>query len=325
MTDFTLLVLSHLIQLYIVNLNISDQIHNLLQLNLLQRSPYEFHDYFSYSLVYGIHLKSARVVLLISGIIILIGVIAESYFRKTGIPDILFLMALGVVLGPVLGIVSFNTMIKFVPYFSALALVMIMFDGGSSLNVGDIFKTARLSFILSILSFIGSVTVVTLIALYGLHWQFINSLLLAVMVGETGPVVVFSLLKRLPVSDAAKTTMGIDSVISSILSIIVVFILIGAMTSGGFQVFLIWTALAKFIGVGLVLGFGVGIPWMYIDSKIGSTKHAYLLTIGILFALYFFARELGESGALTALVFGLILGNRKFFSRRLKMTLPEIS
>jgi len=37
------------------------------------------------------------------------------------------------------------------------------------------------------------------------------------------------------------------------------------------------------------------------------------------------AQSFGESGALTALVFGLMLGNRKRISRYLKLKLPEIS
>jgi len=50
-----------------------------------------------------------------------------------------------------------------------------------------------------------------------------------------------------------------------------------------------------------------------------------MLTLGILFVLFFFARSFGESGALTALVFGLMLGNKKLFSRYLRFKLPELS
>ena len=63
------------------------------------------------------------------------------------------------------------------------------------------------------------------------------------------------------------------------------------------------------MAVGLILGLGVGIPWMYISTKLGKAKHSYMLTLGVLFVLFFMANTFGESGALTALVFGLMLGN----------------
>jgi cell volume regulation protein A len=49
-----------------------------------------------------------------------------------------------------------------------------------------------------------------------------------------------------------------------------------------------------------------------------------MLTLGILFVLFFLAVSFGESGALTALVFGLMLGNRNNLAKILKFKLPRI-
>jgi cell volume regulation protein A len=73
----------------------------------------------------------------------------------------------------------------------------------------------------------------------------------------------------------------------------------------------------------LILGFGVGIPWMFVISKLSNAQHNYMLTLGVLFLLFFLANSFGESGALTALVFGLMLGNKKYFLKKLKIKLPE--
>jgi len=48
-----------------------------------------------------------------------------------------------------------------------------------------------------------------------------------------------------------------------------------------------------------------------------------MLTIGMIFLLFFLATSFGESGALTALVFGLMLGKKTYFSRLLKIKFPE--
>ncbi len=60
------------------------------------------------------------------------------------------------------------------------------------------------------------------------------------------------------------------------------------------------------------------------QQSLGNAQHAYMLTLGILFVLFFLANSFGESGALTALVFGLMLGNKKHLSRILKFKLPKI-
>ena len=59
---------------------------------------------------------------------------------------------------------------------------------------------------------------------------------------------------------------------------------------------------------------------MFVTTKLCKCSTlAYMLTLGILFVLYFMAQSFGESGALTALVFGLMLGNRYRLSRYLRI------
>ncbi|GFN39633.1 MAG: hypothetical protein YK1309IOTA_640001, partial [Marine Group I thaumarchaeote] len=66
-------------------------------------------------------IASAQVVLLAAGITIFLGVAGEAFFKKTGIPDIAFLLILGVLIGPVFGIIQPAAVIQVVPYFAAVA------------------------------------------------------------------------------------------------------------------------------------------------------------------------------------------------------------
>ncbi|KKL06407.1 hypothetical protein LCGC14_2596340 [marine sediment metagenome] len=99
-------------------------------------------------------IASAPIVLLAAGITIFLGVAGEAFFKRTGIPDIAFLMVLGVIIGPVLGIIQTDTVLEIVPYFAALALIIIMFDGGLNLDIKQIMKTAHFALVLAILGFI---------------------------------------------------------------------------------------------------------------------------------------------------------------------------
>ena len=270
-------------------------------------------------------IAAAHVVLLAAGVTIFLGVAGEAFFKKTGIPDIAFLMILGVIIGPVLGIIQPDVVIEVVPYFAALALIIIMFDGGLNLDLKNMVKTAHFAIMLTILGFAASMVIVTMLAHYGLGWELLDSILLSSIVGGSSSIIVFGLVRQLKVSEETRSMLSFESALTDILSTIVAFIMFQAVLSGFFDIDLLGVTFGRAVAVGLLLGLGVGIPWMFVTAKLSNAQHSYMLTLGILFVLYFMAQSFGESGALTALVFGLMLGNRKRISRYLKLKLPEIS
>ena len=269
-------------------------------------------------------IASAHVVLLAAGVVIFLGVAGEAFFKKTGIPDVAFLMVLGVIIGPVLGIIQAETVIQVVPYFAALALIIIMFDGGLNLDIKHVVKTAHFSFTLAILGFILSVIIISVATHYALGWMWLESILLGSIVGGSSSAIVFGLVRNIKISEETKSMLSFESALTDILATIIAFILFEAVLLGHFDLQTLEETLGRAIIVGLVLGFGVGIPWMYVSTKLGNAQHAYMLTLGILFVLFFLANSFGESGALTALVFGLMLGNKSHLARILKFKLPRI-
>ncbi|HSB57530.1 MAG TPA: cation:proton antiporter [Nitrosopumilaceae archaeon] len=268
---------------------------------------------------------SAPILLLAAAVIIFLGVAGEAFFKKTGIPDIAFLMILGVIIGPILGIIPTGIVIKVVPYFAAIALIIIMFDGGLNLEIRNIIKTAHYSVLLAILGFITSVIAVTLLMFYGLGWGLIESILLAAMVGGSSSIIVFVLARRLPISDETKSMLSLESAITDILVTISAFVLIDVLVSGQFNPQLVLGSFGRSVAVGLVLGFGIGIPWTYVTTKLRDAQHSYMLTIGILFVIFFAEKSLGGTGALAPLIFGLMLGNKQLLSRYLGFKIPEIN
>ncbi len=269
-------------------------------------------------------IASADVILLAAGIVIFLGVAGEAFFKKTGIPDVAFLMILGVIIGPVLGIIQPEAVIQVVPYFAALALIIIMFDGGLNLDIKHVVKTAHFSSTLAILGFILSVVMISLAAHFALGWAWLESILLGSIVGGSSSAIVFGLVRNIKISEETKSMLSFESALTDILATIIAFILFEAVLAGHFDIETLQETIGRAIVVGLVLGLGVGIPWMYVSTKLGNAQHAYMLTLGILFVLFFLANSFGESGALTALVFGLMIGNRNHLSRILKFKISKI-
>lgn len=270
-------------------------------------------------------IMSAPVLLLAAAITIFLGVIGEAFFKKTGIPDIAFLMILGVIIGPVLGIISTDQVSKVVPYFAAIALIIIMFDGGLNLDIRHVVRTAHYAVLLSILGFVTSVIAVTIVAFYGLSWNIPESILLGTIVGGSSSIIVFGLVRQLPISDDVKSMLSLESAITDILVTITAFVLFDIIISGQFNPELAMSSFGRSVAVGLALGFGIGIPWTFVTTRLQNAQHAYMLTIGILFVIFFAEKSLGGTGALAPLIFGLMLGNKQLLSHYLKFKIPEMT
>jgi cell volume regulation protein A len=269
-------------------------------------------------------IAEAHVILLAAGVVIFLGVAGEAFFKKTGIPDVAFLMILGVIIGPVFGLIQPEAVIQVVPYFAALALIIIMFDGGLNLDIKHVIKTAHFSFTLAVLGFILSVVMVSVGAHFALGWAWLDSILLASIVGGSSSAIVFGLVRNIKISEETKSMLSFESALTDILATIFAFILFEAILAGHFDIETLQETIGRAVVVGLVLGFGVGIPWMYVSTKLGNAQHAYMLTLGVLFVLFFLANSFGESGALTALVFGLMIGNKNHLAKILRFKLPRI-
>lgn len=270
-------------------------------------------------------IASAPVVLLAAGTVVFLGVAGEAFFKRTGIPDVAFLMILGVVIGPLLGIISHDVVIAIVPYFAAVALIIIMFDGGRSLDLRSMARTAHFAFGLAIAGFVASLAAVAAMAHFWIGWPLLDSVLLGSIVGGSSSAIVFGLVRNIRLSESARSMLSFESALTDILSTIIAFIMFQAVLTGGLTLAVLSETIGTAVVVGLVLGLGVGIPWMYVTTKLGNAQHAYMLTLGILFVLFFIANTFGESGALTALVFGLMLGNKAVLSRifRFKIRMIE--
>jgi len=269
-------------------------------------------------------IAEAHVILLAAGVVIFLGVAGEAFFKKTGIPDVAFLMILGVIIGPVFGLIQPEAVIQVVPYFAALALIIIMFDGGLNLDIKHVIKTAHFSVTLAVLGFVLSVVMISIAAHFALGWAWLDSILLASIVGGSSSAIVFGLVRNIKISEETKSMLSFESALTDILATIVAFILFEAILAGHFDLQTLQETIGRAVIVGLVLGFGVGIPWMYISTKFGNAQHAYMLTLGVLFVLFFLANSFGESGALTALVFGLMIGNKSHLAKILRFKLPRI-
>src|SRR5688572_23052673 len=125
------------------------------------------------------------------------GVVASLAFRRTGVPDILFLIALGVLLGPVAGIVDVDGLRSVVPFVGAVAIVIILFDGGLEIKLRDLGEGVRAGVFLAFFVFVATAASCTLVGhvVGGFPWA--NAALLGMAFGGAGVLIVIPLVRAL--------------------------------------------------------------------------------------------------------------------------------
>ncbi|MDE1832654.1 MAG: cation:proton antiporter [Thaumarchaeota archaeon] len=168
--------------------DVSGPINNVLHSNIIKTEISKLNHNLAPMIFQNTNLTSPQVILLAIAVIVFVGVAGEAFFRKTGIPEILFLIVVGFVLGPIFGVIDASAAFKIIPYFASLALIIIMFDGGLSLDIKTVIRTAHYSLLLAILSFTATIAIVSTLAVFVLGWEWINAILLGSILGGISPI-----------------------------------------------------------------------------------------------------------------------------------------
>lgn len=258
--------------------------------------------------------------------IFLIGTFGEVVFTRTKVPDVVWLVVVGILIGPVLGIVSRATLLSIAPYFSALTLVLVLFEGGSRLDLVQLYRAAARSVLLSILSFLFSAIAVTLVSrlmveagLLPGSWDWHQELLIGLIVGGTSPIVIMAAIARAGVPPEAANLISLESALSDVLCIVAVSSVIGIFKSGEVGDGP-WLDLVRSFGLGILLGVAGGMLWLLLLEWLKDNEHAYPITLSALLLLYVVVEEVGGSGALGVLSFAVVVGNAGHIGRSVNIT-----
>jgi cell volume regulation protein A len=264
--------------------------------------------------------------LILGGAIIVIGFLSNYLFERTGLPDMLFLIVLGMLVGPATGLVDATSVMSFAPYLAALALVFILFDGGMTMNIYRVFSESPRAAVLATAGFALSAVVA---GLFMYLFVFPNvsplySLLFGTIVGGSSSIIVMSLASRIKLSERGSTILSLESAINDILCIVLSLVIIEIVVlKGTVDLTTIAKSLASRFSIGAMLGIVIGISWLSMLKRIVKASYSYMLTLGIALLAYALSEFLGGSGALCSLLFGIMLGNEKEIYGILRMKKPS--
>jgi cell volume regulation protein A len=255
---------------------------------------------------------------LVAAVIIILGFLGEEFFNRTSIPDSILLLLFGVLLGPIFQLFAHEELLAITPYFAALALIIILFDGGLNMDIREAVKNSPRAVVLAITGWILNVLVTAFLCKYLLGWRLLNGLLLGSIVGGGSSIIVIALIRKLKVTEKIETVLSLESILTDVLCTVGAFTAINIILSGEVSLGTALGSVGVAFGVGIIIGLGFGIAWLIILEKLKGKPNAYMLTLAMLFLTFVVATNLGGNGALSALFFGLIIGNSRPIARLLK-------
>ena len=246
------------------------------------------------------------------GLLIFLAHIFNALFSKRRIPDVLLLLVIGIVIGPVLHLVSPESLGEMGSIFASLTLLFILFDSGVDMSIDSLRKSWKGFVQVTFLSFLLSMATVAVIGhQMGFQWQ--ASWLLGSMLAGTAAAIVIPLVKQLKVSDYTATVLQLESALSAVLSIVVTITFVDAYKIGTMDVGSILGSVLASVLLSLVLGVVGGILWAGFLDRIRRLQNSMFLTAAFVFVVYGLAEVLGYSGPISALAFGIVLGNVDYF------------
>jgi cell volume regulation protein A len=247
--------------------------------------------------------------ILLLGLIILIGFVGNILFKYTKVPESLFMIVIGLVVGPVFHVVDQTLFMSYIPLVSTLTLIIILLDSGFSLSISrtvrSLGKAVRLTLLVLLFStvFIGGF-------MYLMGWSLLHALFIGTISSGTTTIVVSYLLTRFSIPDGVRDALILESIFNDVTLITMSVILLQLIQLQTVSLSQIVAAFVEPIAIAVLLGVVFMVAWVSVLSRIYRGEElVYVFTLGVLFILYFLVEAMGGIGALAILVFSLTLGN----------------
>lgn len=258
-----------------------------------------------------IGLSSSKIGLIIAiiGLLIFAAHLFSSIFSRRRIPDVLFLIIIGLVLGPITHLVNSEKLSLLGSILSAVTLVLILFESGIQLSFSNLKDSFKPSLKLTAANFIISAIAVWLVAWLGLKLDPVVSLMLGCILGGTASAVVIPTVRQLNMSQKSATILILEAAIGNVFSIVLALALMHAISSRHVEFGMIFGNIFSSFILATLIGLLGSIFWAFILEKVREIKYSVLTTPAFVFIIYGINEWMGYSGAIAALAFGIGMAN----------------
>ncbi|MEW9502210.1 potassium/proton antiporter [Jeotgalibacillus marinus] len=245
--------------------------------------------------------------ILLMASMLIIGVLATKFSSRLGLPSLVLFLIVGMILSKFV----FYENAEFSQLIGILALIIILFDGGSQTKWHSVRPIIRPAASLATLGVLITSGVIGVAAVLILNLSWLEGLLFGAIVGSTDAAAVFSVLGNKNIKQRLTSTLeaesGTNDPMAVFLTVMFIELIQVPETSlvslmGGFFLQMI---------LGLILGVLFGKLTVTVINKINLDSSGLYPVLALSFAVftYSFTTEANGSGLLAVYVMAVVVGN----------------
>jgi cell volume regulation protein A len=264
----------------------------------------------------------ATTLVVIAGLLLL-GALGEFVFARTRVPDVVWLVAAGILAGPVSNLVSPTLLTPGIPFFGAIALTVILSNGAFRLRLAEVAAAAPRGILLGVLGFAFSLMAICIFFWLATALGLVRAtppllwLMAGAIVGGTSSVIIMPTVAKGSIFAQVARMLEVESASTDALSIVVAMVIIDLLVNGVADVSRPFVALGRELGEGIGLGVIAAALVVPLIPPLQRSLHAYTTFLASMLALYAITSSLGGSGAMAVLTSSLLLGNAAYIVPRL--------
>lgn len=250
---------------------------------------------------------------LFTALLLVVGVLTTKISSRVGVPALVLFIAVGMFVGHFL----YFDNAELAQLFGILALIIILFDGGSQTQWSHIKKVKWESFTLATLGVLITTAVIGFFASLILDVPLLEGLLFGAIVGSTDAAAVFMVMGSQRIQRKMRSILeaesGSNDPMAVFLTISLIEVIMGNQSN-------LWAFIGSFVwqmSLGLLLGVGLGRVAVWLINKIQLEAGGLypVLTVGLGLLIYGLVAALNGSGFLAVYVAGIVIGNSEISNR----------
>ena len=232
---------------------------------------------------------NVNIALLSISLIAIFGFISETLFRRTNVPDVIFLIVIGFLIGPNgYGFTSPEDLASIAPVITTFTLLILIFDGAFNINLSSLIREFSSSLVLTIYNFVISTIVVGGIFYYIQEFHLGGTTMMAALVigfslAGVSSSFVIPILNQIRVGGKLFSRLALESALTDVFCIVATLSVIEVFTTGIFGVQKTLSYLIELFAIAGFFGVLGGIIWIVIRV---FEEQNYIITIAYFCLLY---------------------------------------
>ncbi|MDR2907175.1 MAG: cation:proton antiporter [Bacteroidales bacterium] len=243
------------------------------------------------------------------GLMVFLAHLFAAFYRKRMVPDVLMLMIIGLIIGPIFGLVTPGDFGGFGPVFTTITLVVILFESGTCLSLSTLKASWKSTTTLTFAAFFATVFVLGAIVYIFLDFSVNSAITLGAILGGTSSAVVIPLVQQLKIGEETKTALILESAINDVLCIVLALACVQTFQQGEINFGITLGSVISSFTLATLMGIGCAMIWSRFIRLVRRLQNSIFTTPAFVFVVYGMAELLGFNGAIAALAFGVTMAN----------------